>query len=67
MKHLILIPALALSLAACDSRETGQTSEVESAAIAVAPKHSAQAFFDTTSFASASSAGTPFRPTAARF
>lgn len=62
MKHLILIPALALSLAACDSREPAQTNDAETATVAPAPKHSAQAFFDTTSFSSSSSAGHAFSP-----
>ncbi len=62
MKNLILIPALALSLAACDSREPAQNTEAETISVAAAPKYSAQSFFDTTSFSSASSAGHAFSP-----
>ena len=62
MKNLILIPALALSLAACDSREPAQNTEAEAISVAAAPKYSAQSFFDTTSFSSASSAGYAFSP-----
>ncbi len=64
MKHFLLIPALALSLSACDSGQTGQSSSdtAQPVAEAPAPKYSAQAFFDTTTFSPASGSGQGFSP-----
>ncbi len=62
MKRLLLIAALALSLAACEGRQPKESNATQTPSVAPAPKHSAQAFFDTTSFASASSAGHAFSP-----
>lgn len=64
MKQLLLIPALALSLTACDSGQSGQTNSdtAQSVAEAPAPKYSAQAFFDTTTFSPASGSGHGFSP-----
>lgn len=64
MKHFTLIPALALSLVACDSGQTGNSNTETAAPIteAPAPKYTAQAFFDTTSFNAASSSGHGFSP-----
>lgn len=62
MKQLILVPAMALALAACDSPAPTTSDETTAAAEAPAPRHSAQAFFDTTSFNAASAAGQAFSP-----
>ncbi len=62
MRQLLMVPALALALAACDSREPAQTEDTTVSTAAETPKYSAQAFFDTTSFTSASSAGHAFSP-----
>lgn len=62
MRQLLIVPALALALAACDSREPAQTEDTTVSTAAETPKYSAQAFFDTTSFTSASSAGHAFSP-----
>ena len=62
MKHLILIPALALSLVACSDNQEAATEEKADAAEQVAPKYSAEVFFNTTSFGIASAAGHAFSP-----
>lgn len=62
MKQLFIVPALALMLAACDSGQPTPSDDNAAATEASAPKHSAQAFFDTTSFTSSSGAGHAFSP-----
>ena len=64
MKNFIYVPLLALSLigalAACS--ETSDTATQESVTEQPAPKYSAEAFFDTTSFGIANAAGRAFSP-----
>lgn len=63
MKHLFFVSALVLSLAACDSTEPVPSGDTETAVVEQpAPKHSAEAFFNTTSFTAASGAGHAFSP-----
>lgn len=63
MKNFLLIPAFALALAACDNSQPAPVGEAETAVVEqTATKHSAAAFFDTTSFTAASAAGHAFSP-----
>lgn len=64
MRKILLLSAVALSLGACSGGEntsdSGHATATEVAA--PAPKHSAEAFFNTTSFQPASSRGFAFSP-----
>ena len=60
MKQFFIAAALSLSLVACGEKAEQQTAEVQT--VAPATKYSAEAFFETTSFFAASSAGLAFSP-----
>lgn len=68
MKKLVLVPALLFALTACsnDSNTATQQAATEEATTEVteqsAPKYSAEAFFNTTSFGIANAAGHAFSP-----